>query len=70
MLSAPLIEIMGLLGSILKTGFDVVTSPIAIVKDCIPGAGGSVDGNPSYTSEKLKELSDDKDEIRDNLEDL
>ena len=61
---------MGLFGKLLKTGFDVVTSPIAVVKDAIPGAGGYVDGNRSHTSRKLEELSDDKDEIREELDDL
>lgn len=61
---------MGLFGKILKTGLDVVTSPIAIVKDAIPGAGGYVDGKKSQTSKKLEQLGDDVEEIRDELDDL
>ena len=61
---------MGLFGKILKTGFDVVTSPIAIVKDAIPGAGGYVDGYRSHTSQKIEQIGDDKDEIREELDDL
>jgi len=61
---------MGLFGKILKTGLDIATSPISLVKDAIPGAGGYIDGNRSHTSRKFEELSDDKDEIRDALDDI
>jgi len=61
---------MGLLGSLLKTGFDIVTSPIAVIKDAIPGAGGLVDGNRSHTKEALDQIAEDKDDIRDALNDL
>ena len=44
---------MGLLGKIIKTGFDVVTSPIALVKDIIPGGNGYVDGNTSQSAKQI-----------------
>jgi len=61
---------MGLFGKILGTALDVVTAPIAVVKDAIPGAGGYVDGNRSHTGRKIEEVSDDLKEVREDIEDL
>jgi len=61
---------MSILGKLIKTGFDVVTSPIAMAKDVIPGAGGYIDGHRSLTAEKLEQVADDGKEIREELEDL
>jgi hypothetical protein len=61
---------MSLLGKIIGTAFDVVTTPIAVAKDMVPGCGGYIDGNRSKTGEKIEDLSDDLKEIRDDLEDL
>lgn len=49
---------------------DVVTTPIAIAKDVIPGAGGYIDGNRSKTGEKIEEIGDDLKEVREDIEDL
>ena len=61
---------MGLFGKILGTALDVVTAPIAVVKDAIPGAGGCIDGNRSHTGRKIEEVSDDLKEVREDIEDL
>lgn len=61
---------MGLFGKILATALDVVTTPIAIVKDVIPGAGGYVDGNDSKTSDKMDKISDDLKKVREDIEEL
>ena len=61
---------MGLFGKLLGTALDVVTTPIAVVKDVIPGAGGFVDGNDSHTEEKLEQLENDYEKIREDVEDL
>lgn len=61
---------MGLFGKLIGTALDVVTSPIAIAKDVIPGCGGYVDGNRSKTGEKLEEIGDDLREVREDIEDL
>lgn len=61
---------MGLLGKLLGTALDVVTTPIAIAKDMIPGAGGYIDGNRSKTGEKIEEIGDDLKEVREDIEDL
>lgn len=58
---------MGLFGKILKSGFDVVTSPVEIVKDII-----TIDElkDESYTMKRLRQISDDSDEVREELDDL
>ena len=61
---------MGLFGKIIGTALDVVTTPIAIVKDVIPGAGGYIDGNRSHTADKIEQVSDDLKEVREDIEDL
>ena len=61
---------MGLFGKIIGTALDVVTTPIAMAKDVIPGAGGYIDGNRSKTGEKIEEVADDLKEVREDIEDL
>jgi hypothetical protein len=61
---------MGLFGKLLGTAFDVVTAPIEIAKDVIPGCGGYIDGNHSKTADKIEEVSNDLKEVREKLEDL
>lgn len=61
---------MRIFGKLLKTGFDLATSPIDLVKD-VATLGGSLNGKKqSYTGKKLGQLGDDVDEIRDELDDL
>lgn len=61
---------MGLFGSILKTGFDIVTTPIDIVKDVATMGGALTDQDVPYTAQKVNRLLDDVEDIRDDLEDL
>jgi hypothetical protein len=61
---------MGLFGKILGTALDVVTAPIAVVQDVIPGAGGYIDGNRSKTGKKIEEVADDLKKVRKDIEDL
>lgn len=61
---------MGLFGDILKTGFDLATSPIEIIKD-VATLGGSVLGeDETYTAKRIKRLARDAADIREDLEDL
>jgi hypothetical protein len=61
---------MSIFGKLLKTTFDVVTAPVAVVKD-FATMGGAVNGRrQTYTGEKLEQLADDAKEIRDELDDL
>jgi hypothetical protein len=52
---------MGLFGSIIKLGLDIVETPIAIVKDV------ATFGEYEYTSDKLEEVSDDYNKFKDKL---
>lgn len=61
---------MGLFGKIPGTALDVVTTPIAMAMDVIPGAGGYIDGNRSKTGKKIEEIGDDLKEVRAAIEDL
>lgn len=65
---------MGLFGSILKTGFDVLTSPIEIAKDVVTLGGALTDnetGNRgTYTTRRIKQLGNDLGNIRDDLGEL
>jgi hypothetical protein len=61
---------MSIFGKILKTGFDIVTTPIDVVKDVASMGGVLTDQRESYTTQKLKRLHNDAEEIRDELDDL
>ena len=61
---------MGLLGKLLKTGLDVVTTPIEIAKDAVTMGGLTTDEDETYTAKRLKRLSDDTEEIRDEIDEL
>jgi hypothetical protein len=61
---------MGLLGKILKTGLDVVTTPVEIIKD-VATMGGAVNGEDEpYTKKHLRQLGEDVEEIRDECDKL
>ena len=61
---------MSLFGKMLKTGFDVVTAPIEIVKDVATLGGVCNDQSEPYTVKRLKKLADDIEEIEDEIDDL
>lgn len=61
---------MGLFGKLLKTTFDVVTTPIDIAKDVVTMGGSLSDQNEPYTSRKLKRLNNDLEEVRDEIDEL
>ena len=60
---------MGLFGKLLKTTFDIVTTPIDIVKD-VATLGGALIDEESALSKKAKRLKDDSEEIRDEIDKL
>ena len=61
---------MSIFGKLLKTGLDVVTTPIDVVKD-VATLGGAVNGEQeTYTGKKLRRLNQDLEEVRDELDDL
>jgi hypothetical protein len=61
---------MGLFGKLLKTGLDVVTTPIEVVKDAATLGGLCTDQDETYTMQRLKRLADDAEEVRDKVDDL
>lgn len=60
---------MGFFGSLIKTAMDVATTPLAIAKDVVT-LGGAITEEESATKQKLQQLVDDWDEIRDNASEL
>jgi len=60
---------MGFLKKVAKTAFDAVTIPIAVAADLVTFGGINVDKDTPYTVDKLKQLADDWEEIRDALDD-
>lgn len=61
---------MSIFGSLLKTAFDVATSPIDVVKDVVTLGGALTDEHELYTVQKLKQLAEDAEDIRNDLSDL
>lgn len=61
---------MSIFGKLLKTGLDVITTPIDVVKD-VATLGGTLTGEQqTYTGKKLERLGDDLEEIRDEADKL
>lgn len=61
---------VSIFGKLLKTAFDVATVPVAILKD-VATLGGSVnDHGSTYIGDKLRQIGQDGEEIRDELDGL
>ena len=52
-----------------KLGLDVVTTPVALVKDVVTLGGAITDKDEPYTKEKLDQLGEDWEELREALDD-
>lgn len=61
---------MGFFGSLIKTGLDVATTPIEVVKDVATLGGACTDEDEPYTVKRLKRLARDCEDIRNDAEDL
>lgn len=61
---------MGLFNKILKTGLNVITTPIDIVKDVATMGGLNTNQNETYTGKKLKKILENTEEIQDEIDDL
>lgn len=59
----------GLFGNILKTGFDILTTPVDVVKDVIT-LGGALTDEESALVKKANTLEKDLEDVRESLEDL
>lgn len=55
---------MGLFGSIVKLGMDVVTTPVAVVSDVFT-MGGAATETESAIVKKVEQISEDWDEIKE-----
>lgn len=61
---------MSLFGKLLKTGLDVVTIPLAAVKD-VATLGGAVNGRQqTYLGDKWRQLENDGEELRNEVDKL
>lgn len=58
---------MGLFGKLAKLTMDVVTTPIAVVKDTFT-LGGAVTEEESAVKQKLEQLAEDWGELRDECD--
>jgi hypothetical protein len=61
---------VSILGKILKTGLDVVTTPIDVVKDVATMGGALTGEQETYTGKKIRRLGEDLEEIRDEVDKL
>lgn len=60
---------MGLFGKLLKTGIDLVTLPVDVIKDTVT-LGGAVTEEESAIKKKLERLAEDVEEMRDEADKL
>lgn len=58
---------MSFLSKLVKVGLNIVETPIAIVKDTVTLGGVLTDRDTTYTEEKLEELEDDYEDMKDEL---
>ena len=59
---------MGFFGKLGKLVLDVVETPIAIVKDAATLGGAITDQDKPYTAQKLEDIQDDYDGMKDALD--
>lgn len=57
---------MSIFGSIVNLGMDILTAPIAVVKDAIT-LGGAITDEPSAISQKFKQIDEDWEEIKESV---
>lgn len=61
---------MGLFGALAGVVIDVVKTPVAVVRDFVPGGGGLADFEDSKTVDKLKDLGDDLGDVEEEIRKL
>lgn len=60
---------MSFLKKLTKTAIDITTTPLSVVADVATLGGFLTDEDDPYTVQKLKQLKDDLEEVRDALDD-
>jgi hypothetical protein len=58
----------GFINKLVKTGLDLVETPIAVVKDIATMGGSLTDQDEPYTIQKLKEAGEDYDAAKAELD--
>lgn len=61
---------MGLFGSLIKLTMDVIETPVAIVKDVATLGGALTEQDTPYTAQKLQDLGDDWQDMKDSASEL
>lgn len=59
---------MGLFGKLIKTGIDIVSTPIDVVKDIATLGGAVTDEEEPYTIQKLRKIAKDGQSFYDALD--
>lgn len=60
---------MGLFKQITKTGIDIATTPVEIIKDVTTFGGALTEQDLPYTIKRLKEICEDIDDLPDSIDD-
>lgn len=59
---------MGFFGKLGKLAMDLVETPVAVAKDVVTMGGQLTDQKKPYTQQKLEDLQDDWDEMKEALD--
>lgn len=59
---------MGFFGKLGKLVLDVVETPVAIIKDTVTLGGSLTDQDKPYTAQKLEDIQNDYDGMKDALD--
>jgi hypothetical protein len=59
---------MSIFKKLIKLTLDVVETPIAVVKDVVTLGGAINDKNQSYTSDKVEDITDDYQRLKNELD--
>ncbi len=60
---------MGFFGKLALLALDVIETPVAIIKDAATLGGSLTDQDKPYTAQKLSDIQDDYDLLKDDLKD-
>ncbi len=60
---------MGFFSGLAKLAMDAIETPIAIAKDVATLGGALTDQDKPYTAQKLEDMGDDWEQMKDSLDD-
>ncbi len=61
---------MSLFKKLLKTGLNIITTPIDVAKDIVTGGGDLVEGGDTHTEKKIKKIIENTEEIQEEIDEL